>query len=459
MTIPTTSDFTNYTNRLLTGPDWNNNIATSVNILTTGQYDVDFLTCTAVEFFGDISNCTGAPNIEQSYEVGEAEGIEAGHCVRIDAATQLAYYAYAYDGSILRNTLAGITNVIGMSINSAEQGETIRVKLSGTCVVNTINQPLTPGTKYYVGLLGLLIDDPFGEILGEGSGTGYLMGVAINTTTLLLNRFVGPDFETFGIKVYGGSINMFRTPDSPYNYSIITGDNISEGTSIKIFGFMASNDTLGPLTQSNTIVSLSAQGSDGDQYLECATISIGNNGTSSNNNISGQVIISTRNGVGSLTERMIIKPDGDVTLETGNLLATTNGKGIVFANEDSKITGSAGTISITAVVSGNNINGVLHNPNLSPASNSTNIYNQRYSPTYSSGSAKTGVNVYLNRIDNPTLTNVTLSNAFLFYFTGSVSSSTWLNNIDKTGNSVLGSIPLAIADGAVIGNIPIYANS
>jgi len=181
MAAPSINDLRKYIGVILGSAPWNYNLSQIVAFLTT-NYDLAGNNITATQFFGDISNCTGFPNL--NVDVVAGEGIVAGDAVRIDSGAAF----------LCTTSSAGITNFIGIATNNASTGQTVSI------------------SRYaYSEYISLVTDDTYyistdGAITNTKPGTyAKPIGFAISDTELILSPNSEANTTFSEVNVTGGA--------------------------------------------------------------------------------------------------------------------------------------------------------------------------------------------------------------------------------------------------------------
>ena len=224
MALPKLSDLVTYSGRLFNSNDWDANAQSVINFLTT-NYDSNFADCTANYFFGDISNCTGAPTFDLNLIAGE--DIAIGMAVRL--ASGAAYLA-------TNVSAAGITNFIGLSSTAALTGEIVTIN-------RTISESLTglsTNSDYFIGVAGAITSSKpatYAKCIGYATSTTQLVlqplaesdntFYKVNATTSVSTPSIITASGALGITPASGSnlnISLNATGDFVVNSTLIYGD-------------------------------------------------------------------------------------------------------------------------------------------------------------------------------------------------------------------------------------------
>lgn len=215
MGAPSINDLRKYLGVILGSAQWNYNLSQIVSFLTT-NYDLTGNNITATQFFGDISNCTGFPNLTSDIVAGEA--IVAGNAIRIQSGA-----AFLCDLSS-----AGITNFIGIATNNASVGQTVTVSRYSYSAYTS----LVTDDTYYI--------DADGEITNTKPATyAKPIGFAISDTEFIITNNSEPDItfpaiNTTGDVSVGGnfSVNVDKMTVDNTTGDISTDGDISATGSI-----------------------------------------------------------------------------------------------------------------------------------------------------------------------------------------------------------------------------------
>lgn len=214
MAVPSVSDFKRYIGSLLNNNDWNVNLKTIVNFLTT-NYNVTFGTVAATSYTGDISACTGFP--ESNIVINAGEPITAGDLVRVfNGEAYIATNANA----------AGIMNFLGVAVNTALAGEQVTIERSRYDAFSG----LADSDTYYIGLAGALTNT-------KPASYAKPIGFAESETTLIIQPNTESDttfseINTTGDVSIGNDISV--TNDASVQNDMTIGNDLSVTGSIEL---------------------------------------------------------------------------------------------------------------------------------------------------------------------------------------------------------------------------------